>query len=129
MVLFRRAGCIQLRRVSTRLAIIDEASDAKLYDRFRSTLNDEETVESSDLGAGINANTQERIEQASRSQTGNFVTERIDLKGRSLAEVRSELNRRIAEGELDAYLILPADILPIPKVNRDYGRNIGDCSR
>lgn len=112
---------------ATRLAIIDETSDAKLYDRFRSTLNDEGPIENSDLGASINANTQERIEQASRSQTGNFVTERIDLKGRSLEEVRSELNRRIAEEELDAYLILPADILHNAESKPAYyGRNIGD---
>jgi ABC-2 type transport system permease protein len=112
---------------ATRIAIIDETSDAKLYERFRSTLNDEGDVENSNLGASINANRQERIEQAGRSLTENFVTERVDLNGRALDEVRRELNRRIAAEELDAYLVFPADILHNPESKPAYyGRNIGD---
>ena len=89
--------------------------------------HDEDNVENSDLGASINANTQERIEQAGSSMTGNFITERVDLNGRTLAEVRRELNRRIAAQELDAYLVFPADILHNPESKPAYyGRNIGD---
>lgn len=112
---------------ATRLAIIDQTSDAKLYQRFRSTLTDEEVENNKDLGASINANTQERIEQAGRSLTGSFVTERFNLNGRSLEDVRQELNRRIAAEQLDAYLVFPADILHNPESKPAYyGRNIGD---
>jgi ABC-2 type transport system permease protein len=110
-----------------RLAIIDQTGDAKLYERFRLTLHDEGDFENSDLGASINAHTQERIEEAGRSLTGNFVTERVDLNGRTLEDVRRELNRRIAAQELDAYLVFPADILHNPESKPAYfGRNIGD---
>ena len=112
---------------ATRLAIIDQTSDAKLYERFRSTLHDEGDFGNSDLGASINANTQERIEQAGRSVAGNFVTERVDVHGRTLEEVRRDLNRRIAAEELDAYLVFPSDILHNPESKPAYyGRNIGD---
>ncbi len=70
---------------ATRLAIVDETGDARLYERFRTTLLDEvEDGSRPDLASSINANTRERIEQAGSSLTGSFAIERVDLNGRSL---------------------------------------------
>ena len=112
---------------ATRLAIIDESGDAKLYERFKTTLLDDVEDQPPDIAASTNANTQERIEQAGSSLTGSYSFERVDLHGRSLEEVRRELNRRIAADQLDAYVVLPADILQNPESKPAYyGRNIGD---
>ena len=113
---------------ATRLAIVDETGDARLYERFRTTLLDElEDGSRPDLASSINANTRERVEQAGSSLTGSFAIERVDLNGRSLDEVRRDLNRRIAANELDGYVVLPADILQNPESQPAYyGRNVGD---
>jgi ABC-2 type transport system permease protein len=113
---------------ATRLAIIDETGDAKLYERFRTTLLDgDDFAGPPDVASSLNANTRERVEQAGSSLAGSFSTERVDLNGRSLDEVRRDLNRRIAADELDGYVVLPADILQNPESKPAYyGRNVGD---
>jgi ABC-2 type transport system permease protein len=112
---------------ATRLAIIDQTPEAKLYERLKTALSEDESVGHPNFAASINANTRERIEQAGDSLSGSFVTERIDLNGRSLDDVRKELNRRIAADELDGYLVLPGDILQNPEsMPAYYGRNVGD---
>jgi ABC-2 type transport system permease protein len=119
---------INIKTDVTRLAVIDETDNAQLYERFRSALTEANTSSHRpDFAGSLNANTRERIEQAGNSMTGRFSTERVDSNGRSLEDVRRELNRRIAANELDGYVVLPADILQ----NADskpayYGRNVGD---
>src|SRR6185503_3043644 len=112
---------------ATRLAIIDQTPEAKLYERLKSALSEDESAQHPDFAASVNANTRERIERAGESLSGSFVTERVDLNGRSLDDVGKELNRRIAADELDGYVVLPADILQNPEsMPAYYGRNVGD---
>ncbi|HKR59931.1 MAG TPA: ABC transporter permease [Pyrinomonadaceae bacterium] len=113
---------------TTRLAVIDETRDTKLYERFRSALADRSDLgDRPDLASSLNSNTRERVEQAGSSLRGGFSIERVELTGRPLEEVRQELNRRIAAKELDGYLVLPADILQNPESKPSYyGRNVGD---
>lgn len=112
----------------TRLAVIDETENAQLYERFKSALTEADySSKRPDFAESLNANTRERIEQAGNSMAGSFSTERVDLNGRSLEDVRRELNRRIAANELEGYVILPADILQNAESKPAYyGRNVGD---
>lgn len=113
---------------ATRLAIVDGTGDARLYERFSLALGERSGAgERADLASSINANTRERIEQAGTSMKGSFTTKRVDLNGRSLGDVKRELNSRIAANELDGYVVLPADILRNAESKPAYyGRNVGD---
>lgn len=116
-----------LKTGPTRLAVVDGTGDPKLYERFIVALGDRDALDRADLARSLNANTRERIEQATDSLRGSFVTERVDLNGRSLGDVRRELNQRIAANQLDGYVVLPVDILENPKSRPAYfGRNVGD---
>lgn len=113
---------------ATRLVIVDGTEDAKLYERFRFALEETpEFGERPDLASSLNANTRERMEEAGSSLRGNFWTERAALNGRSLDDIKRELNRRIAGNEMDGYVVLPPDILHNSKSKPAYyGRNVGD---
>lgn len=116
-----------LKTGPTRLAVVDGTGDPQFYERFIVALGDRDALDRADLARSLNANTRERIEQATTSLRGSFATERVDLNGRSLADVRRELNQRIAENQLDGYVVLPLDILENPKSRPAYfGRNVGD---
>ena len=119
---------ISIKTGVTRLAVVDETENAQLYERFSSALTEVDgSSQQPDLAKSLNANTRERFKQAGNSITGAFSTERVTLNGRSLDDVKRELNRRIAANELDGYIVLPADILQ--SSNSDpayYGRNVGD---
>ena len=111
-----------------RLAVIDETVDAKLYERFKTALDDrDDESPPPDLATSLNSNTRERIERVASSSSGRFSIERVELDGRSLEDVSQELNRRIVTQELDGYLVLPADVLQNPDSKPSYyGRNVGD---
>ena len=47
------------------------------------------------------ANKGDRLEQVAKLQEGNFKLEEVKLQGRSVEEVKNDLNRRISAQELD----------------------------
>lgn len=47
------------------------------------------------------------------------------LNGRSIDDVKQELNQRILKGEIDGYIIIPADVLTTRKVQL-YASNVND---
>ena len=115
----------------TRIAIVDQTEGAKVYESIRRSLLRKDRGGESDNSAGVagslNANTKDRAEIAGRSMSGNFQVEQVNAGGRSIDDVRRELNARIGRDELDGYLLVPSDILQ----NSDskttyYGRNVGD---
>ena len=115
----------------TRIAIIDQTEGKKLYQPVREALLKEErhddTAAATRIADSVNSNTQARLEKAGKSITGTFTVEDVDLKGRSLEEVRKELNGRIGKEQLDGYLVIPADILNNSESKTSYyGRNVGD---
>jgi ABC-2 type transport system permease protein len=115
----------------TRIAVIDQTEGTKLYSSIRNSLLKEDSDEEEDQSAGIagsvSSNTNERMEKASKSLNGSFGVEQVDVRGRSLDEVRRELNGRIGKGELDGYLVIPPDILQnSDSTTSYYGRNVGD---
>ena len=115
----------------TRIAIIDQTEGTKLYSSIRSSLlkedNDDEEDQSPSIAGSVGSNTNERMEKAGKSLNGSFRVEQVDVRGRSLDEVRRELNARIGKGELDGYLVIPPDILQNSESKTSYyGRNVGD---
>jgi len=54
-----------------------------------------------------------------------FAVEAVEPGGRTPEQVREELNRRVLENQLDAYLIVPADVLAGGSAQL-YARNTGD---
>ena len=99
----------------TRIAIVDQTG--KMYDRVARELT-------GDRSAPNNAPTQnpnqppqltgtpkERLNQGGNSIQGNFAVEEVRLGGRSLAEVRRELDARVTKKDLDGYIILPPNLL------------------
>ena len=114
----------------TRLAVVDQTEGAKLYGSLQRSLLGQQrpTVNNSEtLTGGVSANTNERMEQTARSLKGSFVVEQVGTEGRTLDEIKRELNARIGRNELDGYLVLPPDVLQNTSSQVSYyGRNFGD---
>jgi ABC-2 type transport system permease protein len=116
---------------TTRIAVIDQTEGTKLFPSvYESLIRPDRSSQKGaqqELGESINSNSSERMEKAGRSLTANFSVEAVNLKGRSLDDVRRELSARIGREELDGYLIIPGDILTSSKSNPSYyGRNMSD---
>ena len=113
----------------TRIAIVDQTD--RLSNRVRDAIladkDDEESGAPAPGTAGgtMNANVKDRSKEAGKRLAANYVTEKIDLTGRSFEDVQHELNMRIGKDQLDGYIVLPKDILTTGKAEF-YGRNTGD---
>ena len=115
----------------TRIAIVDQTEGAKVYESIRRSLLRKDRGGASESGAGVagslNANTKDRAQTAGRSMSGNFQIEQVNVAGRSIEDVRRELNARIGRDEVDGYLLVPPDILQNSDSKTSYyGRNVGD---
>lgn len=115
----------------TRIAIIDQTDGTKLYGSIRDSLMRQTHQTDDDSGNAIadsaTANNNQRVENASKSLTGSFVVEQVNANGRSLDQIKNELNARIGRDELDGYLVIPNDILQNSHSKTAYyGRNVGD---
>jgi ABC-2 type transport system permease protein len=115
-----------------RIAVVDESG--KMYERFHDSLlashdedHDEDIEEAQQPLPSVQpkANQQERIKMAGKLSEQGFVVERVELGGKSVAEVKQQLNERVRKGDLDAYVVIPKDILVTSKAEF-YGRNTGD---
>jgi len=115
----------------TRIAILDQTEGVKLYDSIRKSLlkpeGDDEINQRTGIADAANSNSKDRIEKAGRSMTGSFRVEQVNPGGRSLNEIKRELNARIGRDELDGYLVIAPDILNNSESKSSYyGRNVGD---
>jgi ABC-2 type transport system permease protein len=115
----------------TRIAVVDQTEGSKLYQPIRESLlkqdRSDDSAKNSNPAASMNANVKERAEQTGKSMTGSFSVEQVNINGRSIEDVRRELNGRIGKGELDGYLVIPADTLKNTEAKPSYyGRNVGD---
>lgn len=113
-----------------RLAIVDESG--KVYERLRTSLGSGHAGEEDATvreGPGlVNPGEQDALGGARRmghAGAQRYEVREINLGGRSAEEVRVELDRLVISGELDAYLVLPHDVLE-GGVARYYARNTGD---
>jgi ABC-2 type transport system permease protein len=115
----------------TRIAVVDQTEGIRLFESVRRSLlrqdRDDEQGNTTTVGEAVNANASERMQKTGQSLTGSFLVEQVNTNGRQLDDLKQELNRRIGRGELDGYLVIPADTL---KNSRSkvayYGRNVGD---
>jgi ABC-2 type transport system permease protein len=115
----------------TRIAILDQTEGAKLYDSIRKSLLRLERDDGANKRPGIaeaaNSNSRDRMEEAGKSMTGSFRVDQVNPNGRSLDEIKRELNARIGRDELDGYLVIPPDIINNSESKAAYyGRNVGD---
>ena len=99
----------------TRIAIVDQTG--KMYDRVARELTKDRSA-ASDAPAQdpaqppqLTGGTKERVKQGGNSVQGNFAVEEVRLEGRSLDEVRRELDARVSKKDLDGYIILPPNLL------------------
>jgi ABC-2 type transport system permease protein len=123
---------LNIKTGDTRLAIIDQTEGTKVYEPTRAALltkaRDDEAEDNADgVAESAGENPKERMEKQGKSLTGSFSVEQVQLGGRSLDDVRLELNARIGRDELDGYLVIPPDILSNSESKTAYyGRNVGD---
>ncbi len=110
----------------TRIAVVDESG--KLYERFRDSLvasRDEDDKEQNSRSLQRNSNRWQRIDRTAQLSEQGFVAEPVEVDGKSLEEVKSQLNERVRKGDLDVYVVIPKGILTTGKAEF-YGRNTGD---
>ena len=113
---------------ATRLAIVDQTD--RIFDRVReSIINEGDEVSEPSLPGGLSVDMsqspEERARQAGKAMKGDFKIERVDPGGRSLEDLKRELNQRVRREELDGYIVIPSDVLSGRKAEY-YGRNVGD---
>lgn len=102
-----------------RIAVIDQTG--KLYGRFKDNLTKEEIdvdnlKDSKELENAIAESADGKNQQAQQVQfsQAKFIVEELKFD-KSIEELKTQLDRRIQEKSLDAYLILPPDLLRTKK--------------
>jgi ABC-2 type transport system permease protein len=98
----------------TRIAIVDQTGN--MFERVASEINDDEerpkpqptTPTMTPPGP---AGARDRAQQTAKMVKADYAIEKVDLNGRSLAEVKRSLDARVSSRDLDSYLILPPDLL------------------
>jgi ABC-2 type transport system permease protein len=110
-----------------RVAVVDQTG--KLYHSvYESVMDNTETPESTEepMNADtLNNNASERFQQMDDQQEGSVELEEVHPDGRSLNEIKKELDQRVLAKQLDGYLILPANLLQDGKPEY-FSRNTGD---
>ncbi|MDT7687993.1 MAG: type transport system permease protein [Acidobacteriota bacterium] len=116
----------------TRIAVLDE-TDGGMFERVRDSLTsggvkaDVEDEGEADANAqrAMNQNNRARMEKAAKASEPGYVVERVETGGRTPEELRAQLNERVKREELDAYLVLPPDVLAGGET-QFFARNLGD---
>ena len=110
-----------------RIAVVDETG--KLYQGVYDSLMDKAEMSEStpdQMNANVlNKDASERLQETDDQEEGNFELEEVRPGGRSLNEIKKELDQRVLAKELDGYLILPANLLQDGKPEY-FARNTGD---
>lgn len=108
-----------------RLAVIDQSG--KVAESFRDILmqpgDDEDEADADE--PEVNASREPKMRRRQDLGDARFEVEIPPLAGRSIDEVKQQLNERVRKNELDGYLVIPIDILSDGKA-QFYGRNTGD---
>jgi ABC-2 type transport system permease protein len=87
-----------------RVAVFDETG--KLFSRLQEGLHNEAETPTPDEN-----NPPGQTNPIEKARRQNFIVEQVATAGRSEAEQIAELERRLRAKEIDAYLIIPADLL------------------
>lgn len=112
-----------------RVAVLDETG--RMYVRVESALtssdwgDDEDARDSQPAAAAINQNGAERMKEAARASEQGYAVERVELGNESRDSLTDRLNARVKSNELDAYIVLPKDVLSGGEAVY-YSRNVAD---
>src|SRR6266496_3371397 len=111
----------------TRIAVVDRTGKlyARLYTVLMTDAVDPEESTTDQTDNIQNANLHQGPSEIAKDRQANFELQEIDPAGRSLNQLRTELDRRLEAKELDGYLILPPNLLHDGKP-QFFGRNAGD---
>jgi ABC-2 type transport system permease protein len=115
----------------THIAVIDQTKGATMYARVQDALlhdkseGGEQPAPEKAVTDSINSNTQDRMKRAGEQTKVDYQVEQVQLNGRSLDAVRSELKDRVLKEQLDGYLVIPQDVSEGGKITY-YARNLGD---
>ena len=115
----------------TRLAVVDETGRmfARLSDslkRARPGRDDDDDDEAPEAARGaMNQNSRARMEQAAKATAQGYEVEEVAAGGRTLEEVKAQLDERVGRDELNGYLILPQNVLDGGEAEY-HARNVGD---
>src|SRR5437762_1405699 len=99
----------------TRLAIVDQTG--KMYERVAKEFTsdrgarEQTSTQKAEEPPGLNQTPKERAKQNGNMIQGSFAVEEVKPDGRSLDDVRKDLDARVSRKELEGYIILPADML------------------
>lgn len=101
-----------LKGDAVRLAIIDQSGE--VAERLRNNLSPAKLSEKSKEAMAesfkdIDQTQEEKMKRAAEQFSTSFVFEDVKLEGKTLEAIRAELNERIKQDTLDAYLIIPKD--------------------
>src|SRR5258705_5921755 len=110
-----------------RIAVVDETG--KTYASLYNALNNADDSDDFDRADALDSfqkrDASEGLQQSVEERKANVVLEEVRPGGKSLNELRTELDQRLRAKDLDGYLILPANLLSLGKAEF-FGRNTGD---
>lgn len=97
---------------AVRLAVVDRSG--RIYEPVKNALSKPEKPREDSpreaLENQVNGSSEEKMRQTAEQLVARFTVEEIKPEGRSPEEVKTELNARLREQKLDAYIVIPADI-------------------
>lgn len=102
-----------LKGEATRIVVVDESN--KILPRLKENLSTERIVArarqaAKDQFGDLNASQQEKMKRNADQLSSGFIFVDYDRSGKSFEQIRKELNSKAAADEIDAYMIVPADI-------------------
>jgi ABC-2 type transport system permease protein len=95
---------------ATRVAIVDQ--NGKMFSSVSAALLTDKRREKKmrDAMGDLNQSQQEQIRRTSEQINAKFVVEETALNGKLLEQIKTELNERLREQKLDAYIVIPANL-------------------
>ena len=120
MIMFAIAPALVLRIDSgnpMRIVVVD--GTGKLLSRLKTSLNGD------DAASDPEANVTSRANSIASGRSSDFIFEQMQTAGRSEDDIKAELESRLRAKEIDAYLILPPDLMQTSKA-QFFRRNTSD---
>lgn len=113
----------------TRIAVVD--SSGKIAPRLRENLSAEKIAAKAKQAAkdsmtDINASQEEKMQRSAEQFGGSFVFSDYSSAEKSAEQIRRELNGKIIDKTLDAYLIIPPDFASADAKFEFFSRKAGD---
>ncbi|MCB1025288.1 MAG: ABC transporter permease, partial [Acidobacteria bacterium] len=112
-----------------RIAVADPSG--KIYSRLKKNLSAEKILERAKKAAedsvkNINPSQEAQLQRASEQLGGNFEFVEYNAAGKTVQQIKDELNARVSCKKLDAYLLIPNDVEKQNSKIELYSRKAGD---